>query len=425
VLTLAYGTATEAAQLPPSWRPIVLRTVPPPAERSESFLIGHALDHPIGAETLENLLRPDDRVTLVVPDKTRACRGELLFPAVLQRIEASGVAPERITVLIATGTHPAQSSAEIRALLGDDILARYRVVEHDSRDPRACVPVGRTERGTPVSLNRVLLESTRAVAVGTIVHHYFAGFGGGPKMFVPGCAAYETAVSNHRRTLLPDGSFHPRCADGVTAGNPVIEDIHDALRFAPPSWYAATILSEDGRVCAAVAGDIRAAHDAGTRIVDDLYRIPFTAPSDVTIVSAGGHPKDINFIQAHKALHHAQYATRPGGVIVCLAACVDGLGNASFTDWFAAMTESEFTAALSARYSMNAHTAVALKEKTRRYTIIFVSALPRDLVARLGMTPASTLAEAVRLAYAFLPDARSVHVIPNGSLTVPHPALRA
>jgi nickel-dependent lactate racemase len=420
VIDLRSGAATLAAELPAGWNVTRLRIAPAPAERSEAGLVSAALDAPIDAPALESFVAAGDTVAVLVPDKTRLCRASLFLPMLLERMHAAGVMDDDLTIVFACGTHRGQREAEKRAILGDDVYHRYRVIEHDARDEGATVRMGTTRFGTDVRINRSVARASKVLSTGTIVHHYFAGYGGGPKMLLPGVAAYSSAVQNHRRCLTPGGSFHPACRDGNLAGNPVAEDLQDATRFYPPVYAFTALLDAGGRIAHALCGEPAETHRRGCALVDAMYRMPVAAAADCVLVSAGGAPKDVNFIQAHKALHRAQYIAKPGAPIICVAECADGIGNDRFLEWFDAADDNALREALATGYTMNAHTAVALRDKTRRHPIYFVSALPDDVVTRMGMLPSPTLAAAVAAVAGRLPARADVHVIDNGSLTVPY-----
>ncbi|MFA6233813.1 MAG: nickel-dependent lactate racemase [Bacteroidota bacterium] len=419
ILELRYGSGIQRATLPSDWRHHRLRTAPPPAGRSEDDVIKETLANPFGP-TLHDFLNPADPLLILVSDKTRRCQTRVFLPHILSVVHAAGIPRERVQILFASGTHAAQSETDKRVILGDEIYDQYLVREHDARDEDRCVELGVTRFGTPVRVNRLLADAVQVIATGTIVHHYFAGFGGGAKLFVPGVSAYSTAVANHRRTITDDGRFHPGCADGNTEGNPVIEDILDARRFMPPHWYFAALMDEQGHIVDGVCGEMESAHREGCRRVDARFRCPIESAADLTIVSAGGYPKDINFIQSHKALHHASYATKEGGGIICLAECRDGIGNDHFLEWFAEKDEHSFRDALRTRYAMNAHTALAMREKARRHRIIFVSSLPDTAVRTMGMHAAPTLEIAMRMMQGMVPVQADVALLENGSLTVPY-----
>lgn len=418
-MKLPYGSQWQSAREPVGWNLRLISLPPARNKPPESEIISRALNNPVGAPHLRDFVSPGDRVVVLVPDKTRLCRAQVYLPPLLDELTQQGVPDEDITVFFANGTHPPQSEAEKRAILGDDIYRRFRVEENRSRDESAAVEVGITAAGTPVRLHRTVAEADKVIATGTVVHHYFAGYGGGPKLFVPGCSSYSTAVTNHRRTLTPDGHFHSRCRDGVLEGNPVAEDIIDAMKFCPPAWYFATILDAAGHIARAFCGNLLLAHRDGCGMIDEMYRVTVEGPSDMTIVSAGGYPKDINFIQAHKALHRASYVTRPGGSIVLLAECPDGIGNDSFLPWFAIQPEDRFRTELHENYSMNAHTALAVRNKASTFDISFVTSLDPGSVRTMGMTPFTALEEAIEYCAVRCGPHPVVSVIPNGSVLLP------
>jgi nickel-dependent lactate racemase len=419
MLDLEYGSGVQHAEVPPDWNITTLSNVPWSAGRSERSVIASVLANPIAAPALGESVSPTDRILILVSDKTRRCRTEVFLPILLGILERSGIPDEHITILFATGTHPGQSEEEQKAILGTEVWHRYRVREHDARDDSSCVHVGTTRAGTDIRVNRLVTEADRVIATGTIVHHYFAGFGGGAKLFVPGVAGYQTAVANHRRTVTSDGRFHEGCTDGRIDGNPVITDILDAIRFMPPAWYFAALLDEEGQIADGVCGDLLQAHAEGCRRVDARYRIPIDRRADLTIVGTGGYPKDINLIQAHKSLHHAAYATREGGSIIFLAECREGIGNEGLRRWFEIGDAESFRRALLDSYEMNAHTALALREKAERFRIHIVSDLPEGLTEQLGMHPAASLQDAIEAVHAELPEHPHVAVLRNASLLVP------
>ena len=420
MIDLRSGSGTVAADTPAGWTIHRLRIAPASAERSEAGLVRATLDAPIDAPRLEARVSAGDTVALLVPDKTRLCNTSVFLPLLLERLHTAGLGDDDISIVFACGTHRGQTEAEKRAILGDDVYHRYRVLEHDARDEAATVWLGTTRFGTEVRINRVVARASLVVATGTVVHHYFAGYGGGAKMLLPGVAAYSSAVQNHRRCLTREGTFHPACREGNVEGNPVAEDILDASRFFPPMYAFTVLLDADGNIAHALCGEARETQRRARALVDGMYRVPTSILADCSIVSAGGYPKDVNFIQAHKALHRAQYVTKPSGPIICVAQCRDGIGNEQFLEWFSHAGGDALRDALATRYTMNAHTAVALRDKTLRHPILFVSALPADTVQCMGMFPCATLQEAVDAAAARIPRAADVHLIEHGSLAVPY-----
>ena len=407
----------QEARLPQDWITYVPGSAPPLAEHTGHDVVQHALDHPIGAPPLRSVATGRS-IVILVPDKTRRAATDIVLPCLLNELQLAGIEDHCITIVFATGTHPPQTQAEQEAILGPGMHGRFNVIEHNARDESACVLLGTTRFGTPVLLNRAVAEADFVIVAGTIVHHYFAGFGGGAKMFLPGVAAYSSAVTNHRRTVTPGGTFHSACRDGNIDGNPVMEDILDAARFFPPCWYMAAILDSKGNIADAVCGDLLEAHRAGCAIVDRMYALPLERQVRVCIAGAGGFPKDINFIQSHKAIHHAHVTVQDGGSLICLTECREGIGNTSFLDWFRYADDASFREALLTKYAMNAHTALAVREKASRLRIILVTSLDPDTVRLMGIEPAHTLQQGIDMVQAAEPGALEALILQNASMTV-------
>jgi lactate racemase len=418
-MEIPYGSSTQSAEFPANWNIVPLTMSKPAiASRSERDIVLSALQQPVDSPGLTEMLKRGNKLAVIVSDKTRKCRTDVFLPCLLDIVEEAGIPREAVTIVFANGTHAPQSIEEIIEVLGKEITDTYHVIENHAKENEH-VLVGTTRFGTPIEIHKAVASADVVIAAGTIVHHYFAGYGGGAKLFMPGVASYNSAVTNHKRTLDHNGDFHAMCRDGVVEGNPVADDIWDAVRFYPPCFYFASILDESGSIIHAVCGDMNKAHKQGSALVDSMYAARIEQKADAVIVSPGGYPKDINLIQSHKALHHASYAVKDGGIIICLAECRDGIGNPSFMQWFDHDDDREMKQAVLSNYAMNAHTAIALRQKCRNLQIIFVSELPDEDVLRIGMTPAIDFESAITIAKALLPEKAQAYFIDNGFLLVP------
>lgn len=366
------------------------------------------------------MARMPGKFPLIIPDKTRNFGASVVLPVLIEQLHRFGVADSDILIIIAMGSHEPHQAGEIEKLVGKEIYHAYEIVEHDCRDVENLIFVGMTKAGTPVYLNRHVVEAGKRLVVGTAVHHYFAGYGGGPKMIQPGCAGHETIVRNHALSIdQRSGCIHPNCQAGVVAGNPVQADILDSLQFLQVDLLLETVLDENGKIIFASCGDLFETHARACQLVDDLYRIPIKGRADLVVASCGGYPKDINFIQAHKTLNNAFYAVKERGVILLLAECRDGIGSKTFLRWFQFENESDFLSALKQNYTLNGTTALSVKTKTSKCRVILISKLPSDLVLQLGLTPARTLDEGLKLALSSLSHDFTCIVMPNASLTLP------
>ncbi|SDL64480.1 Nickel-dependent lactate racemase [Geoalkalibacter ferrihydriticus] len=414
---LKYGHELLSLDLPEA-RVLRPQAIAPKAAPDE--LVRAALAEPISSPTLNKIVRPGEQVVIVTSDITRYTGSEHYLPVLVDHLNACGIKDDDITVVIALGIHRAQSETEHRKILGS-LYGRVKVVDHDCDNPAELVVLGETTNGIPVSVNRCVAEAERLIVTGTVGFHYFAGFGGGRKGLVPGVASRATCMATHFGVFNPPeiGGKHPRAVTGILEGNPVHEAILEAARMIHPDFLLNTVLSPDKEILEVFCGDLEEAHLAGCARCNALYSVALEEPADLAVVSCGGYPKDINFIQAHKALDYGVQALRPGGTLILLAACADGFGNKTFFDWFRHRDLDEFEAALRRNYEINGQTAHATLAKARKFRVILVSEFSPEQTAAMGMEKAAGLDAALTLAQEGLPSRARTVIIPDGGTVLP------
>lgn len=418
-VTLPYGQQTITFTLP---YPFTMFTPNlPPSLPDAKRAIEEALDRPLGSPPLETICRSGEKVLLVASDITRPVPYATVLPPLLRRLQQAGIADHQITVLFANGTHRLMTPEDAGMILGKTLAGRLRWQNHDAKNKDMLVYLGTTRRGTPVWINRLAVEADRVILTGSVVHHYFAGFGGGRKCLVPGIAGMETVLANHKLVLGHSGrGLHPACTPGNLKGNPVHEDIVEACEMLPPDFLLNVVLDPEHGLLSAAAGHWQEAHLEVCRQADAIYSIPLAEPADLVIASCGGFPKDINVIQAHKTLDNAYRAVKPDGVIILLAECSQGVGSDDFFSWFAYPQDHELRAALDANYSIHGHTALTCRAKATAVRVILVSRLQPELTQKIGMIPAASVEEALSTAHYLLPTSQpKTYIFPAGSLTVP------
>ncbi|SHJ07292.1 Nickel-dependent lactate racemase [Malonomonas rubra DSM 5091] len=416
-LELKYGSAKQSAELPFNVQTLGPKTV---AAQDPQKLIRSALQKPIGSPTLDQIIKPGESVVIVTSDITRYTGSEIYLPILVEELNRIGVADEQISILIALGIHREQTEEEHKKILGP-LYGRIAVFDHDCDDPEQLVNLGRTDSGFDVALNKRAIEADRLIVTGTIGFHYFAGFGGGRKGLVPGVASRETCMASHFAVFNPPeiGGKHPQAVTGVLNGNPVHQALLQAARFAEPDFLLNTVLSPQKELLAVYCGDLEQAHLQGCELVRDLFSVPLEQAADLAIISCGGEPKDINFIQSQKALDYGCRAVKEGGSIILLASCRDGFGHPTFFDWFRYQDLDEFETALRADYQINGQTAHATLHKARRFRVLLVSEFSDEETAKMGMQKVADLQAAIDLVKADLPEEPNVVVIPDGGTVLP------
>ena len=388
-----------------------------PESRDE---LQRALANPFGTPPLAEVVQPGEHVAIITSDITRYTGSEIYLPILVDELNCCGIPDSAIEIIIALGIHRKQTTTEHRKILGS-LYGRIAVYDHECDDLDQLVDLGQTSSGLPVQINRRVMESDRVIVTGTIGLHYFAGYGGGRKSLIPGVASRATCMSTHFAIFNPPelGGRNAKACTGNLDDNPVHLAILEAAKMIQPDFLLNTVLTTDKQIARVFCGDLEQAHLAGCELAQQLYTAPLEQTVDLAIVSCGGHPKDINFIQAHKALDYGVQAVRQGGTVILLAACPDGFGNATFFDWFNYEDLDVFEKALRNRYEINGQTAWSTLCKARSWRVILVSEFNREQTEKMGMGKANNLDEALQMAYKQLPENPEIVVIPDGGTILP------
>lgn len=398
-LNLGYGSGFVKFE-PPQNSQILMPEELPAADGSE---IERAIDEPLGKE-LSDFGGSGKSASILVSDITRPSPSHLLLAPLARRLKEIGFCD--LKVVFALGTHRRMTPGEELLLLKDCMD-----MPHIQHDPNKCVSLGRTKRGTPVEIFEEVASSDLIIATGNIEYHYYAGYSGGAKAVLPGVSSECSINANHELMREP-------LAVSGRLDSPVRRDFEEAAVVAGLDFILNVVLNSKKEVVKAVAGDFIKAHRAGASVVDRMYR-KTVEPAEIVITCAGGRPKDINLFQAQKALDNAKGAAAPGGTIILLAECCEGLGHAVFERWAReAECAEDCIERFGREYEFGGHKAAFLAKESLEHNIILVSSLPREVAEMCFFKPASTLDEAMAAAYErHGKDVRTV-IIPFGNLTL-------
>ena len=410
--TLAYGHSTQTVSLSEIGTTLLTEHHQPTPTITEQQVIRRALEAPVGMARLSQLVRPGQRVAVVVSDITRPCPTARLLPPVLDELHSGGVTREGIRVVFALGSHRCLTTDEQVKLVGEQVFEQVRCGDMGTGP---FTELGQTRRGTPVQVFQPVAEADWRVYVGNIEYHYFAGYTGGAKALLPGVCSHESIRANHS-WMVQDSA-----AAGRIEGNPVREDLEEAARLAGPAFLLNVVLDGERRIVKAVSGDVTLAHRQGCRKVDDLYRVPLARRADVVLASSGGWPKDINLYQAHKALENAALAARDGGIIILVAECSEGIGHPLFAEWLTCgEPPEELLRRIKENFVLGGHKAAAIAKTLRRGVRVFlVSALEPQTVKLMSFVPFGSAQEALAAAYGQLGQDATLAVMPHAGSTLP------
>lgn len=416
---IPFGRGSMSFSLPDNLQAQVVSVANAPPAKDQEATVAQALEAPVGGVKLDQASgSPQVRsAAIAINDKTRPVPNALLLPPLLKQLHSMGLARDDVRFLVAKGTHPPMSEDDLADVAPEEIRREYRFLAHDCDADEDLVSRGRTSRDTPVWINRHFAEADLRIVIGTIEPHQFAGFSGGVKTAVIGLGGRETIDRNH--ALLTD----PACEIGKYDGHPMRSEMEEMGQAVGVHFALNVILNDKGEIVRALAGRPSDVMRAGIPLLRELRRFRVQAKFDLVIASPGGHPKDINVIQAQKAVGHARLITKPGGAIIVAAACPEGSGNKGHESWVRQMAGQGHEAVVerfkSEPFRIGPHKAYQISRDSLVFRMVWVSNMTADYCRELMLEPATDIDEALeRLNGAIRPDAR-IGIMPKATATIP------
>jgi Uncharacterized conserved protein len=411
-LSFKIDTREEHLSLDASQVLSVLQPATIPHSLDQVQLLQESLSHPIHSAPLKEILSPKDSVAIVTSDITRPMPSYTVLPVLLKELTSIGIAKDKITIVIALGSHRRQTKEEMEHLVSKEVYDQYTVINSGEH---GFVTVGTTKRGTPVEIDRTVVEADRRICLGNVEYHYFAGYSGGAKAIMPGCSTKNAIQQNHR--FMVEDNAHA----GKIAGNPIREDIEEAASFVGVDFIINVVLNPQKEIIFAASGDVTEAHREACRHLAKYYLSPIPAKADVVIVSQAGAPKDLNLYQTQKALDNAKHAVKDGGIVILIGSCKEGFGNAVFEEWMCKYKQpQEMIDALYQSFVLGGHKAAAIAMVEKKAKIFLVSDLSDATVQKTFLTPFHSLHDAYQAAVKELGAAPTVIAMPYGGSTLPY-----
>jgi lactate racemase len=416
---LAYGRHGLRVSLPDD-RTTVITPVGRPGVNDPAATLLDALRKPVAGPPLRDRVQPGQRIAVSMCDITRPQPRREMITALLE--EMAGIArPEDFTILVATGTHRGNTAAELREMLGADLAARLRVINHDSRDSLELRWMGQYGAGVPVWLNRHWVDADIRITTGFVEPHFFAGFSGGPKLVAPGLAGLETVLTLHdaRRIGAADAIW------GVCEGNPVHDDVRAIAEGTGVDFAFDVVLTRHKEIAAAFGGDLLPMHAAAREACRRMSMVPVDGQFDVVVTTNSGYPLDQNLYQAVKGMSAALTVVKPGGLIICAAECADGFpDHGSFRE---VLASAPTPAALLAEISSRTETVpdqwqvqILARILTTARVGVHTTGLSGDDLRTAHLFPVPDIAAAVEAELAARGPSARVCVLPDGPQTIPY-----
>lgn len=372
-------------------------------------VIGESIDNPIGVASMAEFLEGGKDIVFIVNDGTRPTPTAKVLDALSKRMDLRSA-----RYLIATGTHRDMTPGEYDMVFGSHYEElKDRIFCHDARKSE-CVNLGTSKNGTPMEVNRMAVDADRLVIITSVEPHYFAGYTGGRKSFLPGVASYRTIETNHRLAMS-------KAAQSLALeGNPVHEDMMDALEVVKGKkiFSIQMVLDRHQNIYRVASGDLNQAFHTAIGWANEVFSVPIPEKADV-VISVAPYPMDVDLYQSQKALDNGKWALKEGGKIVMVSKCREGIGSDTFLKQLSTSSDpNQVLENIRNEYKLGYHKAAKMAEIATWASIWAVTDLDPELLRKANITPFPTVQAAVDEALRENPSAR-IMVLMDGSVTIP------
>lgn len=373
-------------------------------------LIRNAMANPFASPTLSDFLTDAKDLLIIVNDATRPTPTKTVLDGIWDDIKEI---PHHF--IIATGAHRGPSEEEYLQIFGthyDNV--KERIIVHDAKKDDEMEFLGTSKNGTEMYVHKAGVKAHKTIIIGSVEPHYFAGYTGGRKSFLPGIASYKTIEQNHKLALSADAKAL------ALDGNPVHEDMIDALNVVKKEIFAImTVLDKNHKIYAVTAGDIHASFTAAIDSANEVFAVPIPKKADI-VVSVVKFPADIDLYQAQKGLDNGKLALNDDGILILVAKCRCGIGGKAFADLLGSCdTPQEVLDTIEKGYKLGYHKAAKMAEIGLFAEMWGVTDVEPDVISKLFIKPFSSLQEALDAAIEKKGKDADILFLMDGSLTVP------
>lgn len=418
-IKLDYGQDGLEIQVPDANLEAVLGLNTPAAHPDPERAVSDALKQPTGCPPLAALARSRKSACVVISDITRPVPNREILPPLLSLLKVSGIAPDQVTILVATGTHRPNTPAELEKMVGPDVLRDYRVENHIATDRESHRYLGDTPMGVPIWVDSRFLDADLKISVALIEPHFMAGFSGGRKSICPGICAMETVQIWHGPRFIG----HKLADNGSVEGNPVHEESLYVARTAGLDMICDVTLDEQRGITGVYAGEVEAAWLKGVKAASGIATSYLRRPVDIAITSTAGYPLDLTFYQAVKGMVGALPAVKPGGTVIVAARCAEGIGGKHFADALLSTKDLEAFVAETHQPGFFVPDQWQIHELAKACgkaeILMYTEGVPDDLLGQCFVTPISSVEEGIRRGLKRHGAQARIAVIPKGPYVIP------
>ena len=384
--------------------------------RPEKEVLFEAFNNPIDTVSFDDFIKGDEPILIIINDATRPTPNARIIDLFWNKIK-----DKSIKFLIATGGHRGPSKDEYLELFGNHYSElEKKIFSHDSKNKEENIFIGKTENGTEVYFDKMVINANKIIYITSVEPHYFAGFTGGAKSFLPGIAAHKTIEQNHELALKATAKAL------VIEGNPVRNDIKEAYDFIAKDkkiFSIQTVLNKDHRIYFCVCGETHEAFKLACEKAKDVFSVEIRERADI-VVSVAPYPMDIDFYQSQKAIDNGKLALHPNGILILVSSCRKGVGGESFIKLLSeARNPDEVFDKIAKGYKLGYHKAAKMAEIMKWASIWAYTKLEPELLNHIFIKGFGDLQEAIDASLREKGNEKILFLM-DGSLTVPRIAPR-
>ncbi len=377
---------------------------------NQAEIIEKAVANPSESKSLSDFLSDAKDVLIIVNDATRPTPTKNVLDVIDKDLTKVPV-----KFIIATGAHRGPSKEEYLQIFGEYYeKIKKNIIVHDAKKSEDMVFLGKSSNGTEMYVNKAGIEAHKIIIIGSVEPHYFAGYTGGRKSFLPGIAGFNTIEQNHKLALLPDAKAL------ALEGNPVHEDMEDAIRTVKKEIFSImTVLDKDHKIYAVTAGDIHASFIEATVKANEVFAARIKEKADI-VVSVVKFPGDIDLYQAQKGIDNAKLALNKNGIMILVAKCRCGIGGKAFADLLgSSKTPRDAIDTIDKGYVLGYHKAAKMAEIGSWAEMWAVTDIEPEVISKLFIKPFNSLQQAIDAAIAIKGKEAKILFLMDGGLTVP------
>jgi nickel-dependent lactate racemase len=360
-------------------------------------------------------MKNSEKILILVNDATRPTPTAKILLKMRDKLREHG----DVRFMVATGAHRGPTEDEYRYIFGE-LYDEFKenIFVHDARKDEDMEYLGVSGNGTEMYLNKMVNESKNIIVIGSVEPHYFAGYTGGRKAFLPGVASYKTIEMNHKHALSE--AAQPL----AIKGNPVAEDMEDAMKVLKDLnvFSIQTVLTADHGLYATVAGDLFKSFDIAVERAKEVFCSNCSRKGNI-VLTAAPYPMDIDLYQSQKALENGKLALEDGGVIILVSKCRGGVGDDTFLNLLcSANTCEDVMCKIDEGYRLGYHKAAKMAQIGVYAEMWAISDLQDDTIKMAKLQPHMDIQETFNKAIEKVKEQGKepyAVILPQGSLTVP------